>query len=851
MLALFAERVARPRRAADVPNVADPTLAVVAQDHSGGDAYERTLALLVAELSDAGLLDLTVWRRGGAILCSLDRLVAGRVERDACDASPTGRLEGAAIASGLTHVVDHLVAAPIVFDGRILGALSARFASPAAAPASRRPIEAAADRLAALLEVMRLTRRDATASQDREIVVAALQSIAGGHDLHAICDALRRHLARVVPFDCVVVARTEAEAGVLNALYLFENGIPREISAAMALSPASPGATAVRSGRTLIFRHTSDWARFGASQVDRDAAPGEPPASAIFVPLKSAEATVGVLSIQAERAGAFGDREQALLEPIAEGLGLAIARSNLQHQSEDARIERSVMVDVARALAQDPRLPRVFEEIWRQTQRLVDSQDFYAALASRDGRTLEMTCHLSGNRRLPLTAIDRPSPRMLEVFQTGRPIVCNDRREMAEHGVAPELRPDLNSMAIVPLRTGNTIVGVMNCGSPRERAYPPSRADLLVAMAEQAAIAVNNARLYEEAAESSNRDVLTGLLNHRAIMASLQRFLAEREEGVAAVLLDVEAFRLFNSTFGHHVGDEVLRLISGCILRALGERYQAARYGGDEFLVVLPDGGVEAAGAFLERLRAELLATPLESPSGVPIPIAFSAGVAAAPLDGTTREALVACADERLQTERSGTHAAISHASGRSHPALTDIQEGLLVAILRKDLYTRAHIHFVGEMALDFAAALRLDAELARALFLGSLLHDVGKICVPDAIISKPSGLTHAERKVMQRHPIHGFEIVRGVEGMDQASLAVLHHHERIDGHGYPFGLAGSAIPAVARMVTIVDAFSAMVLDRPYHKAISDDAAKAELRRCAGTQFDAEYVSVFCRLFDA
>ncbi|TAM77044.1 diguanylate cyclase [bacterium] len=806
--------------------------------------------MLSHELAAQGLVELIVWRCGGAGLCSLDRASGGAAERDICDASTLGRPEGAAIATRQTQVLGGAVIAPIAFETRILGALSAHFSSEPRAAAAVTHIEASAERLATLLEVSRLAQCNATASRDREVVVAALQAMAGGTELHAICDAVRRHLGRTIDFDCLVVARTVSESQELEAFYLYESGVPREVSIRMPLGSDGPGPTVAATGQSLLFRHTSDWQRFGASQVDKDLPPSDLPASAIFAPLRAGAATLGIVSIQAERPGAFGYREHALLEPIAEGLALAIARSNLQHANEDARIERGVMVDVARALAQDIHPARVFEEVCRQTRLLVDSPDIYIAL-THDDAPLRMVHHFCDAAAVPLEAEDVPSPRMLDVARKGKPLICNTRAEMSAAGVPSELRTDLNSVAIVPLRAGYAILGVLHCGSPREHAYPASRADLLIAVGEQAGIAVTNARMFEAAADHSNRDPLTNLLNHRAVMVGLQRLLAERTPGVAVVLLDVEAFRLFNTTFGHHVGDEALRLVARCIRGSAGEEDLVSRYGGDEFLIVLPEGGAASASAFLDRLRAQLVTSPLDSPSGVPIPISCCAGIAAAPADGTTRETLVAAADERLQAERNGSHARISYASGRAHPTLSDAQEGLLVAILRKDLYTRAHIHFVGETALDFAEALGLDAEMTRALFLGSLLHDVGKICIPDTIISKPSSLAPAERKIMQRHTMLGYELVRGVDGMDIASLAVLHHHERVDGRGYPYGLAAEAIPSIARMVTIIDAFSAMVLDRPYHKAIADDAAKTELRRCSGRQFDAGYVPIFCRLLDA
>src|SRR4029077_1184779 len=150
---------------------------------------------------------------------------------------------------------------------------------------------------------------------------------------------------------------------------------------------------------------------------------------------------------------------------------------------------------------------------------------------------------------------------------------------------------------------------------------------------------------------------------------------------------------------------------------------------------------------------------------------------------------------------------------------------------------TRSHLEHVNRLAAGFATALGLDAAERETLLLASVLHDVGKIAIPDAILRKPGQLNAYERGLIRRHPVFGAMLIEHIPGFADAAVAVRHHHERYDGDGYPNRLAGEAIPRSARIVTLRDAFSAMTIDRPYHKGRSVEEAVAELRRCAGTQF--------------
>jgi HD-GYP domain-containing protein (c-di-GMP phosphodiesterase class II) len=174
----------------------------------------------------------------------------------------------------------------------------------------------------------------------------------------------------------------------------------------------------------------------------------------------------------------------------------------------------------------------------------------------------------------------------------------------------------------------------------------------------------------------------------------------------------------------------------------------------------------------------------------------------------------------------------------------------LLAALLARDPATRAHLEHVNYIASRFANLLGLSETDTNALLLASVLHDVGKIAIPDKILRKPGRLTEAEYRLARKHPELGETLIAHHSGFELAAIAVRHHHERYDGTGYPDGLRGEGIPYLARIVSLIDVYSAMTVDRPYHKSRSTEDAVAELRRFAGTQFDAVLVEQFADLVE-
>ena len=313
-------------------------------------------------------------------------------------------------------------------------------------------------------------------------------------------------------------------------------------------------------------------------------------------------------------------------------------------------------------------------------------------------------------------------------------------------------------------------------------------------------------------------------------------------------MLDLDGLKKVNDTGGHQAGDEHLKVLAD----ALGEQFRdgdcAYRVGGDEFAVILP--GVRAWDALeaIQRVQTTLAAHAVGVTAGI-----SEAGTAH--IDQIIREADLALVTGKrhhqavtlYSPELETTIATPDEAREAEH--VHSLSSALALAVDAKDSYTRSHCQTVSQLCAVIATELALDPQLISQMRLAGLLHDVGKIGVPDAILTKSAALTDSEYEQMKRHSILGEEIVAAADLPEEARW-IRHHHERYDGGGYPDGIVGEEIPLQSRIIIAADAFEAMTSDRPYRKAPGREHAIAELRSNAGTQFDPSIVRALCRALD-
>ncbi len=372
----------------------------------------------------------------------------------------------------------------------------------------------------------------------------------------------------------------------------------------------------------------------------------------------------------------------------------------------------------------------------------------------------------------------------------------------------------------------------------------------------------------------ATRDRLTGVPNRETLLATLGTEIqnaSRHYRPLSVAFIDIDRFKPINDTFGHKTGDEVLRRVAQLVSNSIRVGDTFGRYGGEEFMLILPETRPEDAVGLAEELRALVMHEPLHAVGDHAIRITISIGIAGGRGSELQIDMLVDRADAAMYAAK---------ALGRNRTYLfRDIDEGAPVRRAPISAERRAQAVAIGQWANDtatqalasvlapqpdhrgrpsdmiasLATGLGLEMGLPREeierIRIASLLHDLGKIAIPDELLDQPTRLSDAQWQAIGQHPRIGQVILEQATSLREAIPVVLHHHERFNGGGYPHGLKGNEIPLGARIVAVADAYHAMVHARPYKGALSHTAALAELRLHAGTQFDPRVVDVFCTLY--
>ncbi len=356
-------------------------------------------------------------------------------------------------------------------------------------------------------------------------------------------------------------------------------------------------------------------------------------------------------------------------------------------------------------------------------------------------------------------------------------------------------------------------------------------------------------------------DLLTEMPNHRALVSAIDSELerSTRTGRACSVLfLDIDHFKFVNDTFGHASGDLALREFAAVIRRNLRGIDLLGRWGGEEFVALLPEADSREAYKIAERVRAAVASHSFNVAGGLLLTCSIGAGTF--PDDAFNRDALMHAADRAMYAaKRCGRNQvrtaadantalteseseALLARDARDEAALLGMVEALTALVEVRDHYTGDHTADVESLSRDVALELGMSHSEARMVGIAGRLHDIGKVAIPDAVLHKPARLTEEEWVVMRSHASIGGDVVARIPALRALAPIVRGHHESWNGAGYPDRLAGEAIPLASRIITVSDAYCAMVTDRPYRARCSSDDALAELWRCAGTQFDPSVV---------
>jgi diguanylate cyclase (GGDEF)-like protein len=598
------------------------------------------------------------------------------------------------------------------------------------------------------------------------------------------------------------------------------------------------------------------------------------PEDGLFVALRSATGEViGVLSVDEPPSGRRpSDADIDVLEAVAAQAGLVIEAANHAAASSRHRAEVEHLLRVSRHLtgrgSQQEVLQAVCDGIAeglgfeRVALLLVEADGDMTAASWRGWREAET----AGWGRWPVDALQ---PLLDPALEREGCVLLSSEQATALAGETQRYSSQLNGRGprgwdhhwlLVPLRGDHdSLLGLVWADDPVDRLLPPvERLRALRAFANQAASALEAARSAERLRFLAEHDPMTGLRNRRNLNGAIERVIAEAgDAGVALLVADVDTFKRINDELGYETGDAVLRRVAAAVREACPPGGLAARLGGEEFALMLPR--TDLAGA---RMAAEALRLAAGDEDGVPWGLTISVGLAVSGADLRHAEPLLRAATRALfAAKKLGRDRCVIYDAGTLEPLIEALGRDdrrdshhlsavmLLAETLDlRDAGTARHSQTVGRYAHALAAHLGFDPTRVERMGVAGILHDIGKLAVADAVLHKPGPLGDDEWAEIRRHSEVGSRILTHA-GLKDIAKWVLHHHERWDGGGYPHGLDGTAIPVESRILAVADAYEAMTAARPYRTSpLDSEAAREELRRGAGTQFDPDVVATFLRV---
>lgn len=441
------------------------------------------------------------------------------------------------------------------------------------------------------------------------------------------------------------------------------------------------------------------------------------------------------------------------------------------------------------------------------------------------------------------------------------------------------------STIILPLVSLNQTVGVMILG----KEDPNCNLGILSFIANYAAMFIQNVELREKTNKYANTDTLTTLYNHRGfqeVLANELHHAQETDTQLSIIMFDINNISKINRELGHAKGDEVIKLLAEKVKQNIRSNDKAGRYGGDEIAIILPNTGTADAKYLAEYISYTLSCCFVDDVG----PVKVSVGISTYPENTKDQEKLLILAEQAMYISQAkgykeGMSAIISSSDFNfwddaalnsfaevvakrhaqlginfedelvhkfnseeiiSQNHLIEMVTSLAGAIDAKDPYTKGHSTSVSRYAEALARAINLPEEEVQKITLGGLLHDVGKIGIPENVLRKPGKLENDEWEIMKQHPVIGAEkVLAPNEALSHLIPIVKYHHEHIDGSGYPEHLKGDEIPLSARIVAVADTYHALISDRPYRKGMSVEKACEILQEGAGRLWDADLVRHF------
>ncbi len=435
----------------------------------------------------------------------------------------------------------------------------------------------------------------------------------------------------------------------------------------------------------------------------------------------------------------------------------------------------------------------------------------------------------------------------------------NEKKQLQEIGLE----------CAVPLRDDSGMIGIILLSEKEKKVnYTYRDISFLDSVNSIGSIAVKNSKLFEKVYMEARTDELTGLLNRKYFYEVLQQeYEKNKDSSLALIILNIDDFKLYNQLYGNKEGDIALQNIAKIISASVGSNGFVARYSGKEYAIILPSYDLFSAKNLAESIRKQILNMNKRESDYALKMLTVSGGICSIPYAASNVKQLIENADMAIYTVKHSGKNAIMVYTGREQRTEKKTKEfirrreniyseyaptiyALTAAIDTKDHYTFNHSRSVANYATALAYAYGLNEDTVEIIREAALLHDIGKIGIPEHILNKPGKLTDEEYEIMKGHVESSIGIIRHLPSLDYVIPAVIGHHERYDGNGYPRRIAGEDIPLSARILCVADSFDAMISERPYKKPLSVNVALKVLREQAGLQFDPKLVRIFVELVE-
>ena len=658
---------------------------------------------------------------------------------------------------------------------------------------------------------------------------------------------------------CVLLPRSDDGAFVARFVYPPSDDNPMS---ALQLLPDSPILMWLKKEKTILpERNLSILPEFQSMWSDER----EGIRSAeieIFIPVVNRGEIAAILAVSRRRDGKlYTVEDMHLLESITTQVAASLEKEYYHEQLQEQDREITLLNSLAMIVTSSMSIDLIFESFVSELRNMLNFD--WATISLVDGDELHILA-LASN-------IDSPwkSDGRMPLAGTATEHVCRERKMVYEPDLVGHQRfvtgkhhieQGVCSIVYLPLQIKDECIGSFIVASRQRDAFSAKQIRLLEQVALQIATPIENSQLYAKAEQRARVDELTGLFNRRHFEERMKEELSRHgRHGTAfsVFILDLDGFKTYNDIYGHPSGDVLLAQVAKMIKGSIRTADQAFRYGGDEFIIILPDTNVNDAHVVAERVR-KTLADEMKKQE---IAVTCSIGLAGYPSDGVISGELVTVADTALYfAKRTGGNRVYLPSNVLSEPVdnsgtyarhngLSAIY-ALVSAVEAKDPCTYGHSRRVNTYAVLLAEAIGLPPEQVSRVSTAALLHDIGKIGVPDRVLSKKGKLNAEDWELIKTHPRLGATIVGNVPNLVPCVSSILHHHEKWDGSGYPEGLKGEAISLEARILAVADAYEAMSSERPYRPAIDAEKVLNEMRRCAGSQFDPSLVDVFMGIIE-